>query len=79
MGWSACHLKRGSDTTSHARDIVNELCVPGQVANKDIFEQPTAKPFLRWWCNRGATAFFPIQLQHSSLHTPLHTYTTFGA
>jgi hypothetical protein len=43
------NLKPGGDITSHAGYVVIELRVSAQVANDEIFEKPTAEPFLGWW------------------------------
>jgi hypothetical protein len=72
-------LKPGGDAASHAGYIVVELCGSAQVVNNKLFQQPAAKPFLSWWRNRGPSVFFPSQVQHSFLHSPLHSHTAFGA
>src|ERR1700722_10716268 len=76
---SGVRLKPSDDAASHAGYVVLELCVSAQVANDELFQQSTAETFLSRWRNRRPTVFFPTEVQHSFLHTPLHSHAAFGA
>ena len=43
-----------------------------EVVNNELFEQPTAKPFAGRRGDGRAAIFFPMQMEHSCLHSPLH-------
>src|SRR5262249_2399287 len=78
----ACFRRTGSerdaDGAAQAGSIVVEPRLSAEVATGQLLEQPAAEAFSAGRCNGRATAFFPLQPQHSLPGVPRHADAAVG-